>query len=107
MKLKKILKKQMKRNCDKVEEIYVVFDKEKKIPELIELHYHDKELEDENSLKGSRTLHKLYQFPRDELKFYKPLIANTEKLVLIYNTWTCKWHVNEVSITEEKVRRKF
>ena len=95
MKLKKMLKPVMKRKLDLVYEFYVQFDKKTMMPETIELHYHNKDYEDEYSFKGSKLLHRVYNFPKTPLSFYKELDANTDKLVLIYNNWTCKWHVNE------------
>ena len=105
MDLKKKLKKVMGRKVSLIRYIYVQFDKEQLMPETIELHYQDKELEDEYSFKGSKLLHRVYTVPKTKLKFYKELSADTEKLVLIYDNWTSKWHVNECSLIE-KVEKK-
>jgi len=95
MKLKKQLRPLMKRKLELVEKIYVQFDKKTLIPEMIELHYHDQELEDEYSVKGSKTLHRVYNVPKSPLMFYKELESETDKLVLIYDNWKSKWQVNE------------
>lgn len=101
MKLKKILKKTLKRKLGMVEKIYVQFDKNTMYPENVELHYKDKELEDEYSFKGSKLLHAVYNFPKIPLKFNEKLDASTDKLVLIYNNWTCKWCVNECKLIDK------
>ena len=96
MRLKKILKKQIKRSALRLlNKIYVVFDAKTHVPESIELHYASEELENEYSFKGSQVLHRLYKFPKTPLKFYKELNAETIKLVLIYDNWRSKWQVNE------------
>ena len=96
MRLKKILKKQIKRSALRLlNKIYVVFDTKTMMPESIELHYASEELENEYSFKGSQVLHRLYKFPKTPLKFYKELTAETPKLVLIYDNWRSKWQVNE------------
>ena len=96
MRLKKILKKQIKRSALRLlNKIYVVFDAKTHVPESIELHYASEELENEYSFKGSQVLHRLYKFPKTPLKFYKELNAETIKLVLIYDNWKSKWQVNE------------
>ena len=106
MKLKKMIKKMIedtKRSgarCNRatlqlINKIYVIFDRETLVPESIELHYASEELEDEYSFKGSQVLHRVYQFPKTPLKFYKELTAETTKLVLIYDNWKSKWQVNE------------
>ena len=96
MRIKKILKKQIKRSALRLlNKIYVVFDAKTMIPESIELHYASEELENEYSFKGSQVLHRLYKFPKTPLKFYKELNAETIKLVLIYDNWRSKWQVNE------------
>ena len=87
--------KKMSRMLTLVNNIYVIFDATTLIPETIELHYKDDELEDPYSIKGSRYLHRVYQFPKVPLKFYKEFTAETPKLVLIYDNWRCKWHVHE------------
>ena len=94
---KKMMKnnKKMKKMFNQINKIYVVFDRETLVPESIELHYASAELEDEYSFKGSQTLHRVYQFPKTPLKFYKELTAETTKLVLIYDNWRSKWQVNE------------
>ena len=100
MRIKKILKKQIKRSALRLlNKIYVVFDAKTLIPESIELHYASEELENEYSFKGSQTLHRLYQFPKTPLKFYKEFTADTTKLVLIYDNWKSKWQVNECKTT--------
>ena len=100
MRIKKILKKQIKRSALRLlNRIYVVFDAKTLIPESIELHYASEELENEYSFKGSQTLHRLYQFPKTPLKFYKEFTADTTKLVLIYDNWKSKWQVNECKTT--------
>ena len=100
MRIKKILKKQIKRSALRLlNKIYVVFDTKTMMPESIELHYASEELENEYSFKGSQTLHRLYQFPKTPLKFYKEFTADTTKLVLIYDNWKSKWQVNECKTT--------
>ena len=89
--------KQMRKVLNMVNNIYVIFDSVTHVPETIELHYADDELEDPYSLKGSRYLHRVYQFPKVPLKFYKEFTAETSKLVLIYDNWKSKWHVHECS----------
>ena len=89
--------KKMSRMLTLVNYIYVIFDATTLIPETIELHYKDDELEDPYSIKGSRYLHRVYQFPKVPLKFYKEFTAETPKLVLIYDNWRCKWYVHECS----------
>ena len=89
--------KKMSRMLTLVNYIYVIFDATTLIPETIELHYKDDELENPYSIKGSRYLHRIYQFPKVPLKFYKEFTAETPKLVLIYDNWRCKWHVHECS----------
>ena len=93
MNLKKNFNKKMK---NQVNEIYVIFDAKTLIPESIELHYADAQLEDPYSYNGSKVLHRVYKFPKVPLKFYKDFEAETSKLVLIYDNWKSKWHVNEV-----------
>ena len=96
MRLKKMIKKQIKRSALRLlNKIYVVFDAKTMMPESIELHYASEELENEYSFKGSQVLHRLYKFPKTPLKFYKELTAETPKLVLIYDNWRSKWQVNE------------
>ena len=96
MRLKKMIKKQIKRSALRLlNKIYVVFDAKTHVPESIELHYASEELENEYSFKGSQVLHRLYKFPKTPLKFYKELNAETIKLVLIYDNWRSKWQVNE------------
>lgn len=89
--------KQMRKTFNLVNNIYVIFDAKTFIPEAIELHYASDELEDPYSIKGSRYLHRIYQFPKVPLKFYKEFTAETTKLVLIYDNWKSKWHVHECS----------
>ena len=98
MNLKKTMikkNKQMRKVLNLVNNIYVIFDATTQIPETIELHYADDQLEDPYSFKGSKVLHRIYQFPKIPLKFYKEITAETPKLVLIYDNWKCKWHVHE------------
>ena len=98
MNLKKMMinkDKKFKKMFNQVNKIYVVFDAKTHVPESIELHYASEELEDEYSFKGSQVLHRVYQFPKTPLKFYKELTAETTKLVLIYDNWKSKWQVNE------------
>ena len=96
MRLKKMIKKQIKRSALRLlNKIYVVLDAKTHVPESIELHYASEELENEYSFKGSQVLHRLYKFPKTPLKFYKELTAETPKLVLIYDNWRSKWQVNE------------
>lgn len=102
MKLKKTLKQMMNRKLGLVEKIYVQFDKTTMIPETVELHYKDEELEDEYSPKGSKILHRIYNFPKNPLRFHTKLDADSDKLVLIYNNWTCKWNVNECKLIDVK-----
>ena len=101
MDLKKRLKKLMGRKVSLIRYIYVEFDGKTLMPETIELHYQNEELEDEDSFKGSQLLHRVYNIPKTPLKFYKNIDAATEKLVLIYDNWTCKWHVNECELIEK------
>ena len=93
--------KQMRKVLNLVQSIYVIFDSTTFIPETIELHYADDELEDPYSLKGARVLHRVYQFPKVPIKFYKDFTAETAKLVLIYDNWKSKWHVHEVNEANE------
>ena len=98
MKLKKEMikrNKKIKKMFNHINKIYVIFDRETLVPESIELHYASEELEDEYSFKGSQVLHRVYQFPKTPLKFYKELTAETPKLVLIYDNWKSIWQVNE------------
>ena len=87
--------KKFKKMVKQIQKIYVVFDAKTHVPESIELHYASKELEDEYSLKGSQILHRIYQFPKTPLRFYKEFTTETTKLVLIYDNWKSKWQVNE------------
>ena len=104
MNLKKMMikkDKKYKKMFNQINKIYVVFDTKTLMPESIELHYASDELEDEYSYKGSQVLHKVYQFPKVPLKFYKELRDyETTKLVLIYNNWKSKWQVNEGNYDE-------
>ena len=104
MNLKKMMikkDKKYKKMFNQINKIYVVFDTKTLMPESIELHYASDELEDEYSYKGSQVLHKVYQFPKVPLKFYKELSDyETTKLVLIYNNWKSKWQVNEGNYDE-------
>ena len=100
MNLKKIMikkNKQMRKVLNMVNNIYVIFDAKTFIPETIELHYADDQLEDPYSIKGSKYLHRVYQFPKVPLRFYKEFTAETPKLVLIYDNWKSKWHVHEAT----------
>ena len=89
--------KQMRKVLNMVNNIYVIFDAKTFIPETIELHYADDQLEDPYSIKGSKYLQRVYQFPKVPLKFYKEFTAETPKLVLIYDNWKSKWHVHEAT----------
>ena len=104
MNLKKMMikkDKKYKKMFNQINKIYVVFDTKTLMPESIELHYASDELEDEYSYKGSQVLHKVYQFPKVPLKFYKELCDyETTKLVLIYDNWKSKWQVNEGNYDE-------
>ena len=104
MNLKKMMikkDKKYKKMFNQINKIYVVFDTKTLMPESIELHYASDELEDEYSYKGSQVQHKVYQFPKVPLKFYKELSDyETTKLVLIYNNWKSKWQVNEGNYDE-------
>jgi hypothetical protein len=94
MNLKKDLKKLNKKMDRLVSKIYVLFDAKTLIPEDIELHYNDPELEDQYSLRGSKVLHRMYKFPKTPLKFQKPLDNEGAKLVLVYDNWKSVWSVH-------------
>lgn len=80
---------------DKVNKIYVMFNATTHIPESVELHYHSPDLEDQYSFNGSRVMHKVFNYPKNALKFYKELKCETDSLVLIYNNWKSTWSVHE------------